>query len=88
MALTFANQSRSYDKSRRQIRFVGHDGIFEVPFLLEVDSLSKGKSGPATSEEEHLAAFDSAREAVQSVAREAYSNGRKRVYVLTPPDFR
>lgn len=88
MALTFPNRSRSYDESGRRIRFIGHDGMFEVPFLVEVDALSKAKSREPGSETEHLAAFDAARESVHNVAREAYSHGRKNIYILTPADFR
>ncbi len=88
MTLTFANRSRSYDRDRRQIRFVGYDGIFEVPFLLDIDALSRGARHISRSEADHLAAFDAARDEVQSVAREAYGHARKRLYVLTSADFR
>ena len=88
MALTFPNRSRSYDETGQRIRFRGYDGMFEVPFAVEVDALSKAKSASPTSEAEHLAAFDAARESIHTVARKAYSHGRKNIYVLTPADFR
>ncbi len=88
MALMFPNRSRSYDETERRIRFRGYDGMFEVPFAVEVDALSKAKFSPLASEAEHLAAFDAARESIHNVAREAYSHGRKNIYVLTPADFR
>ncbi|MBZ8133672.1 DUF1488 domain-containing protein [Afifella sp. IM 167] len=88
MPLTFANASRSYDEHRRQIRFVGYDGIFEIPFLLDVDALSQEAGREERSEADHLAAFDAVRDTVQSAARRAYSHGRKNLYVLTPTDFR
>ena len=37
MSLSFPNRSRSYDASARRIRFIGHDGMFEVPFLVDAD---------------------------------------------------
>jgi Protein of unknown function (DUF1488) len=88
MTLTFANRSRSYDPARRQIRFVGYDGIFEIPFLLDIDALPEGGQPSSGSEGDHLAAFDAVRDKVQSVAREAYAQARKRIYVLTSADFR
>ena len=41
MALNFPNPSRSFDESRKGVRFVGHDGVFEVPFFIEADALVK-----------------------------------------------
>ena len=88
MALNFPNRSRSYDAAGQRIRFVGHDGMFEVPFFIEVGAIAKAKSTPATAEADYLAAFDDKRVAIMDVAREAYSHGRKNMYVLTASDFR
>jgi hypothetical protein len=87
MALMFPNASRSYDETRHGIRFVGHDGMFEIPFFVEVDALPANANRENSSERDFLAAFDAARESIQSVAREVYANGRKNRYVLTPADF-
>ena len=35
MTLNFPNPTRSYDEKRKAVRFVGHDGMFEVPFFIE-----------------------------------------------------
>lgn len=86
--LTFPNRARSYDASRRRVRFIGYDGMFEVPFFVETDAISKGGSSGERSESEYLAAFDAARAAITDVAREVYSRGRKTVYLLTAADFR
>lgn len=88
MALTFPNQSRSYDETGQRIRFRGYDGMFEIPFFVEVEALLGAKSSAPKTETEHLAAFDAARESIHKVAREAYSHGRRNIYVLTPADFR
>jgi hypothetical protein len=88
MALTFPNRSRSYDEAGQRIRFLGHDGMFEIPFAIEIDALPNAKSGSAASEAAYLAAFDGSRETIHAIARKAYSHGRKNVYVLTPADFR
>ncbi|WP_245477897.1 MULTISPECIES: DUF1488 family protein [unclassified Mesorhizobium] len=68
------------------MRFVGHDGIFEVPFFVEIAALSAASTSGA--EAEYLSVFDAERSSIQSVAREAYSHGRKNMYVLTQADFR
>ncbi|PRD42516.1 DUF1488 domain-containing protein [Phyllobacterium phragmitis] len=87
MALTFPNRSRSYDDERQRVRFLGHDGMFEVPFFIEVDAFSKPSSSPS-AEAEYLKAFDASLSSIHDVAREAYSHARKNIYVLTSDDFR
>ncbi|MBL8575619.1 MAG: DUF1488 domain-containing protein [Mesorhizobium sp.] len=84
MTLKFLNPSRSFDEARNAVRFMGHDGMFEVPFFVESAALAKpGRTLP--SEMDSLAAFDSARSAIQDVA---YSHGRRTSYTLTAADFR
>jgi hypothetical protein len=87
MSLNFPNRSRSYDSAAKRVRFVGHDGMFEVPFSVEIGAFSKAKPLPV-SEDGYLAAFDAARTSIYDVAREAYSHGRKNMYVLTSADFK
>lgn len=86
MTLAFLNPSRSYDEVRKAVRFIGHDGMFEVPFFVEVGALVPGKSD--VSEAQSLTAFDAARASIYDVAREAYSRGRRTSYTLTAADFR
>ncbi|MDI7865193.1 DUF1488 domain-containing protein [Rhizobiaceae bacterium n13] len=87
MTLIFPNRSRSYDEARHAVRFLGYDGMFEVPFSIEAAALAKsGSSGIAASE--CLMAFDAARVTILDVAREAYSRGRRALYVLNANDFR
>lgn len=69
------------------MRFIGYDGMFEVPFFLEATVLATHSGTPVT-EAEYLAAFDSARGSIYDVAREAYSNSRRSSYKLTTADFR
>jgi hypothetical protein len=88
MALTFPNPSRSYDPAQRRVRFVGHDGMFQIAFSVEVDALPKNGSATTDAESSYLAAFDKVRDSVRDVAREAYSHGRKNIYILTAADFR
>ena len=39
MALMFPNQSRSYDATRRAVRFWGHDSAMEWSFFVTEDAL-------------------------------------------------
>lgn len=87
MALTFLNPSRSYDSIHRRVRFVGHDGMFQIAFSVEIDALPNGGAKKADGEEGYLAAFDKVRASVRDVARKAYSKSRKDIYVLTSTDF-
>nr|WP_295462474.1 DUF1488 domain-containing protein [Mesorhizobium sp.] len=87
MSLAFPNPSRSFDEVRNAVRFIGHDGMFEVPFFVEADALS-GRAASVLSEAEYLSAFDKARGSIHEVAREAYSHGRRTSYTLTSADFR
>lgn len=88
MTLTFPNASRSYDRTRRQIRFVGHDGMQTIPFRLNVDAIMKHSPDTPDDEDVFLRSFDGRRDAIQSVATEAYSHKRQTMYVLTADDFR
>ncbi|QKV17369.1 DUF1488 family protein [Oricola thermophila] len=88
MTLTFLNESRFYDPGRRQIRFVGHDGMSTVPFRIDIDAIVKKAPDMPGDESLFLNSFDGKRESIRSVAREAYSNRRQTVYVLTAEDFR
>ncbi len=85
MTLAFPNPSRSFDEVRNAVRFIGHDGMFQVPFFVEAGALAKS-SNP--SEAECLRAFDAMRNSIYTVARKAYSGARRTAYLLTVADFR
>ncbi len=87
MALTFPNTSRSYDETAQRVRFLGHDGMFEVKFFVEINAFSN-ISSRAPSEADCLAAFDAKRSSVQDIARKAYARDRRDSYVLTQQHFR
>jgi hypothetical protein len=88
MAITFPNNARSYDESARRIRFAGHDGMFEIRFLVEVDALKMEPTQTKASEHDYLAAFDRLRTKILEVAKRAYSSKRKNLIVLGPADFK
>jgi hypothetical protein len=84
MTLEFPNRSRSFDDARNAVRFIGHDGMFEVPFFVQVDALATA----IASETNYLAAFDATRTTIHDVARQIYASARRTVYVLTAADFK
>jgi hypothetical protein len=91
MTLDFPNPSRSFDETRNAVRFIGHDGMFEVPFFIEANALgsANGKGGGAQAAEAAcLSAFDTARRSVYDVARKLYSRGRQTSYIITAADMR
>ena len=84
MALNFPNRARSFNEVKQAVRFLGYDGMFEVPFLIEAGALAAGTSS-TMSEADCLAAFDARREAIYDAARKAYARGR--TTTLTSADF-
>jgi hypothetical protein len=89
MTLNFPNPTRSFDEARNAVRFVGHDGIFEIRFFVEAGALAEGGAqGREISESKCLSAFDRLRSSIHDVAREAYSNKRLDSYSLSAADFR
>ncbi|PDT78056.1 DUF1488 domain-containing protein [Sinorhizobium sp. BJ1] len=91
MTLLFPNASRSLDEKRNAVRFIGHDGMFEVRFFVEAEALVIADPELGTSEiseSKLLSAFDALRLSIYDVARKAYSGGRRDFYTLTAADFR
>lgn len=61
VTLDFPNPSRSFDEVRNAVRFIGHDGMFEVRFFIEADALAgtRARTGRTeVTEAACLAAFD------------------------------
>jgi hypothetical protein len=91
VTLDFPNPSRSFDETRNAVRFIGHDGMFEVPFFIEADalasSITKG-GGVEAAEATCLVAFDAARRSIHDIARKLYSRGRQTSYIITTADIR
>lgn len=89
MTLVFLNPSRSFDDTRNAVSFIGHDGMFEIRFLVEATALRKRQpQETAMSEAECLSAFDAMRSSIQEVAREVYSRRRSNLNTLSVTDFR
>ena len=91
MSLVFLNPSRSYDETRKAIRFIGHDGMSEIRFFVEVGALDRSGAemcGTRTSEAACLTAFDGSVDAIRKAAHKLYQRGRQPTYTLTSNDFR
>ncbi|RWK13255.1 DUF1488 domain-containing protein [Mesorhizobium sp.] len=91
MTLAFPNPSRSFDEARNAVRFMGHDGMFQIRFFVEASALTKSDAArreAGAQEAKCLSAFDALRTSIYDVARETYSHGRRDSYTLTAADFR
>ena len=88
MALSFPNQSRSYDATRRAVRFWGYDSAMESSFLVTEDALRRVQPDMQFDEVGVLRAFNSNRSLIHATAARIYSRGRKDFYVLVTTDFR
>jgi Protein of unknown function (DUF1488) len=86
-ALSFPNESRSYDAASRAIRFWGYDGALEPSFLITEQALRRVRPGAAPNEEELLKAFDHNRALIYAAAAKVYARGRKGFYELVAGDF-
>jgi hypothetical protein len=86
-ALGFPNQSRSYDATRRAVRFWGYDSAMEASFFVSEDALKRIEPDMRLDETGLLSAFDSHREQIYATAVQVYGRGRKGSYDLLPADF-
>jgi hypothetical protein len=87
MALIFPNESRSYDATRRAVRFWGHDSAMEVSFFVTEDALKRISPGMPFDEAGLLGAFDENRDLIYATAIKVYARGRRGSYDLVSSDF-
>ena len=87
MALTFLNQSRTYDLTRRAVRFWGHHNTMEASFFVMVDALRKIQPGVLSDEASLLRAFDLNRDLICATAAKVFQRGSKGSYDLVASDF-
>jgi hypothetical protein len=87
MALSFPNHSRSYDATRRAVRFWGYDSAMERSFFVTEDALRRVQANMRFDEAGLLSAFDSNRALIYSTAAKVYARGRKGSYDLIIDDF-
>ncbi len=84
MTLSFPNESRYFDRQQNAISFVGHDGMFEIRFLVDIGALAS----PGASVDQCLGAFEAARAVIYGAASKAYAHSRRSGYRLTAADLR
>ena len=87
MSLEFPNSSRSYDATRRAVRFWGYDTAMEWSFFITADALKHVRPAMENDEAGMLAAFDSHRDRICAAARKLYARGRKGSYELGAEDL-
>jgi uncharacterized protein DUF1488 len=87
MALTFPNRSRSFDATRRAVRFWGHDSAMETSFFVTEDALKRLQPDMQVGEVGLLKVFDLNRDLIQATAAKVYARGRKGSYELVTADF-
>ena len=87
MTISFPNQRRFYDATRRAVRFWGHDSAMEASFFVGVDALKSIKPDVQFDEVGLLGAFDSNRKLIYAPAAKVYQRRRKGSYDLIAADF-
>jgi hypothetical protein len=87
MTLNFPNRSRSFDSTRRAVRFWGYDTAMEASFFITEDALKQVQPDMRFDEAGLLNAFDTNRELIYATASKVYARGRKGSYDLHGADF-
>jgi hypothetical protein len=85
--IDFPNPSRSYDPTRRAVRFWGHDSAIEVTFFINEDALTRIEPDARLDESGFLDAFDSNRDLICAAAAKLYVRGSKGSYDLIAANF-
>lgn len=87
MALMFPNASRSFDGTRRAVRFWGYDSAMEWSFFVTEDALKHVHPAMDRGEAGMLGAFDAHRELIHAAAAKLYRREQKGSYELGIADF-
>ena len=87
MALSFPNTSRSYDATRRAVRFWGYESAMESSFFVAEDALKRIQPDMRFDDAGALQAFDANRQLIYATAARVYARGRKGSYDLKGDDF-
>ena len=85
--IDFPNYSRSYDRTRRAVRFWGHDSAIEASFFIEEDALRRIQPDVRPDESGFLKAFDSNRDLICAAAAKVYVRGSRGCYDLVAANF-
>src|ERR1700749_915553 len=85
--INFPNHSRSYDATRRAVRFWGHDSAIEASFFISEDALKRIQPNARLDESGFLNAFDSNRDLICAAAARIYVRGTRGSYDLVAASF-
>lgn len=86
MAISFPNDSRSYDATRQAVRFWGYDRSMESSFFVTADALNRIQPNLRLDAVDLLRAFDINRERIYAIAAKVYARGRRGSYELCAAD--
>lgn len=86
MSLSFPNLSRSYDQSRRCVRFWAYDEVLEISFFVDADAFCRAEALAQPNEKSILDAFDLNRDGICAAAKRIYTRRGKASYTLTAAD--
>jgi hypothetical protein len=86
--IEFPNHSRSYDQTRRAVRFWGHDSALEATFFIDESALRRIQPDARADEPGLLNAFDCNRDLICAAAAKVYVRGGRGSYELVAADFR
>ena len=85
--IDFPNHSRSYDPTRRAVRFWGHDSAIEASFFISEDALKRIEPNAGLDESGFLNVFDSNRDLICAAAARIYVRGSRGSYDLVAASF-
>jgi hypothetical protein len=85
--IEFPNRCRSYDRSRRGVRFWGHDSALEVTFVVDENALVKLQHVVELDESGLLNTFDRNWDVICAAAAKIYVRGSRGSYDLSSDDF-
>ncbi len=86
MAINFPNQSRSYDATRRAVRFWGYDRSMENSFYVTAGALQQIQPDLQLDAASLLRAFDINRDRIYAIAAKVYARGHRGSYDLNVAD--
>ena len=85
--LQFPNRDRSYDQTRRAVRFWGHEDVLEYQFTITEEALMRISRSIPLDEADFLRVFDANVDLIKTTAVRVYGRGRKGSYHLVAGDF-
>ncbi|MGJ4926412.1 DUF1488 domain-containing protein [Bradyrhizobium sp. HKCCYLS2038] len=85
--IEFPNHSRSYDRTRRAVRFWGYDSAMEASFFVDEGALKHLQPDTRLDESGFLTTFDSNRDRICAAAAKIYVRGTRGSYDLLATHF-